>query len=156
MVFLELSPVIAFKVFDCQILPILEYASDIWYTGESVNDLEKNHLKFIKSTLGVRKETPTPAIYGDTRRLPLIIRQHIKAVKYWCRILDLSQNHPVKMPQYATRAIDGTGFTHWCSRIRFVLELTGLDQVWETQHIGNTNKFMLSFKDSVVRIFTQR
>ena len=39
----KLSPVIAFKVFDCQILPILEYASDIWYTGDSVNDLEKIH-----------------------------------------------------------------------------------------------------------------
>ena len=62
----ELSPVIAFKVFDCQILPILEYANDIWYTGDSVNDLEKIHLKCIKSTLGVRKQTPTPAIYGDT------------------------------------------------------------------------------------------
>ena len=92
----KLSPVIAFNVFDCQILPILEYASDIWYTGDSVIDLEKIHLKFIKSTLGVRKQTPTPAIYGDTGRFPLIIRQHIKAVKYWCRILDLSQNHPVR------------------------------------------------------------
>ena len=92
----KLSPVIAFKVFDCQILPILEYASDIWYTGDSVIDLEKIHLKCIKSTLGVRKQTPTPAIYGDTGRFPLIIRQHIKAVKYWCRILDLSQNHPVR------------------------------------------------------------
>ena len=37
-----------------------------------------------------------------------------------------------------------------------VLELTGLDQAWETQLIGNTNKFMLSFKDLIVRIFTQR
>ena len=50
----KLSPTIAFKVFDCQILPILEYGSDIWYTGDDVNDLEKIHLKFIKSTLGVR------------------------------------------------------------------------------------------------------
>ena len=83
----KLSPSIAFKAFDCQILPILEYGSDIWYTGDDVNDLEKIHLKFIKSTLGVRKQTPTPAIYGDTGRFPLIIRQHIKAVKYWCRIL---------------------------------------------------------------------
>ena len=43
----KLSPVIAFKVFDCQILSILEYASDrpIWYTGDSVNDLEKNTSK---------------------------------------------------------------------------------------------------------------
>ena len=62
----KLSPTISFKAFDCQILPILEYGSDIWYTGDDVNDLEKIHLKFIKSTLGVRKQTPTPAIYGDT------------------------------------------------------------------------------------------
>ena len=52
--------------------------------------------------------------------------------------------------------LDGTGFTNWCSRIRSVLELIGLDQAWETQHIGNTNKFMLFFKDSIVRIFTER
>ena len=38
----KLSPTIAFKIFDCQILPILEFASDIWYTGDSINDLEKN------------------------------------------------------------------------------------------------------------------
>ena len=49
---------------------------------------KKYHQKFIKSTLGVRKQTSTPAIYGDTGRFPLIIRQHIKAVKYWCRILE--------------------------------------------------------------------
>ena len=41
----KLSPTIAFKVFDCQILPILEYGSDIWYTGDDVNDLEKNPSK---------------------------------------------------------------------------------------------------------------
>ena len=79
----KLSPTIAFEVFDCQILPILEYGSDIWYTGDDVTDLEKIRLKFIKSTLGVRKQTPTPAIYGDTGRFPLIIRQHIKS----CEIL---------------------------------------------------------------------
>ena len=78
----KFSPTIAFKVFDCQKLPILEYRSDIWYTDDDVNDLEKIHRKFIKSTLGVRKQTPTPAIYGDKGRFPLIIRQHIEAVKY--------------------------------------------------------------------------
>ena len=42
----KLSPTIAFKVFDCQILPILEYGSDTWYThdtGDDVNDLEKKN-----------------------------------------------------------------------------------------------------------------
>ena len=86
----------------------------------------------------------------------MIIRQHIKAVKYWCRILDLSHNHPVRNAYNMLLELDGTGFTNWCSSIRSVLELTGLDQAWETQHIGNTNKFMLSFKDLIVRIFTRR
>ena len=96
--------------------------------------------------MGVRKQTPTPAIYGDTGRFQLIIRQHNKAVKYWCRILDLSQSHPVRNTYNMQVELDGTGFTNWCSRIRSVLELAGLDQAWETQHIGNANKFMLKFK----------
>ena len=41
----KLSPTVAFKVFDCQILPILKYGSDIWYTGDDVNDLKKNPSK---------------------------------------------------------------------------------------------------------------
>ena len=136
--------------------PILEYGSDIWYTGDDVNYLEKIHLKFIKSTLGVRKHTPTPAIYGDTGRFPLIIRQHIKAVKYWCRILKLSRSHPVRNAYNMLLELDAIGFTNWCSRIRSVLEWAGLDQTWESQNIGDTNKFMLSFKESIARIFTQQ
>ena len=42
------------------------------------------------------------------------------------------------------------GFTNWCSRIRSALERTGLDQTLESQNIGDTNKFMLSFKESIV------
>ena len=52
--------------------------------------------------------------------------------------------------------LDAIGFTNWCSRIRSVLEQTGLDQTWESQNIGDTNKFMLSLKESIVSIFTQR
>ena len=52
--------------------------------------------------------------------------------------------------------LDAISFTNWGSRIRSVLERTGLDQTWESQNIGDTNKFMLSFKESIVRTFTQR
>ena len=52
--------------------------------------------------------------------------------------------------------LDAIGFTNWCSHIRSVLERTGLDQTWESKNIGDTNKFMLSFKESIASIFTQR
>ena len=41
----KLSPTIAFKIFDCQILPILEYGSYIWYTGDDVKRSGKNPSK---------------------------------------------------------------------------------------------------------------
>ena len=52
--------------------------------------------------------------------------------------------------------LDGIGFTNWCSRIRSVLKRTGLDQFRKSQNIGDTNKFMLLLKESIVRIFTQQ
>ena len=52
--------------------------------------------------------------------------------------------------------LDAIGFTNWCSRILSVLERTGLDQTCESQNIGDTNKFMLSFKEAIFTIFTHR
>ena len=65
-------------------------------------------------------------------------------------------SRPITEPP-CQKCVHSTGFTNWCSRICSVLELTMLDQAWETQHIGHTNTCMLSFiKDSIVSIFTQR
>ena len=52
----KLSPTIAFKAFDCQILPILEYGSDIWYTDDDINDLEKNHLNLLNLHLALESK----------------------------------------------------------------------------------------------------
>ena len=62
----KLSPNLSFKVFDSQILPILEYGSEIWFTGKELPELERVQTNFIKSTLGVRRQTSTLAIYGHT------------------------------------------------------------------------------------------
>ena len=74
-------------------------------------------------------------MFGDTGRFPLIIWQHIKAVKCWCRILGLAQSHPVKNAYNILLELDGPVFTSWCSRIRSLLELSGLNEAWETHHI---------------------
>ena len=45
----------------------------------------------------------------------------------------------VKSGMHMHLELDGNGFANWCSRIglRSILELTGLDQIWETNHIEN-------------------
>ena len=52
--------------------------------------------------------------------------------------------------------LNGIGFTNCSSRICSVLEQNGLDKTWESQNIGDANKFMLSFKELIVRKFTQQ
>ncbi len=53
---------LAFKMFDKQIRPILDYASDIWYNGKQNYDIEKVHLNYLNYLLNVKPSSCTPAI----------------------------------------------------------------------------------------------
>ena len=37
--------------------------------------------------LGVRRQTSSLALYGDTSQFPIIVLQKISVLKYWCHIL---------------------------------------------------------------------
>ena len=73
----------------------------------------------------------------------------------WTVVEYHSQSHwAKKCLQYASWAR-----WHWLHKLVFPYSLspwTNLDQIWESQNIGDTNKFMLLFKESIVRIFTQQ
>ena len=69
---------------------MLEYASEIWCPGTPIEDLERVHLKFLKSILGFSQSTPTAAILGETGRFPLHMRQQDRALTLWIRINKLS------------------------------------------------------------------
>ena len=51
-------------MFDSQILPILEYGSEVWIVDKLVDVIEKFH--FLKSTLSVRMQKNTEAVYAET------------------------------------------------------------------------------------------
>ena len=110
----RLSPPIAFKVFDTQVMPILEYGSDIWFCKKSVHKIETFYLKFLKSTLGVRTQTTNDAVYAETGRVPINIRLQVKALKYWLRILKLPDEHLVKQAYNTLRYLDSLGQLNWC------------------------------------------
>ena len=72
------------------------YGSEVLFIGK---DFEMVHLSFLKNMLGVKQQTTSVAIYGDTGRYPLFVKQQIAALKYWIRF----------------------GETNWCSHIRSLL-----------------------------------
>ncbi len=85
----HLSVPLSLKMFDNQIVPILEYASDIWFPGKISKDIEKVQLMYMKLILGLNTQTCTQALYAETGRFPLVVRQTYSVLKYWCRILEL-------------------------------------------------------------------
>ena len=61
-------------MFDKQIRPILDYASEIWYTGRQNYEIEKVHLGYLKFMLNVKTSTCIPAVYAESGRFPLEIK----------------------------------------------------------------------------------
>jgi hypothetical protein len=72
-------------LFDCMVAPILLYGSEVWGVY-NFKDIEKIHIKFCKSLLGVKAQTPNYAVYGELGRFPLYLVGKERAIKFWLKI----------------------------------------------------------------------
>ena len=72
-------------LFDTYVASIANYGSEIW-GFHSAPDLEKVHLDFCKSILGVKRSTPNPMVYCELGRLPLICYRKLRIIKYWLKL----------------------------------------------------------------------
>ena len=86
---------VLFKIFDTQIQPIIDYGCEVWYQGKPITELENLYKNFIKRTLGLKRQTSNLAVYGETGRYPLEIRQIELFLKYWLRIISLDNSDPL-------------------------------------------------------------
>ena len=71
---------LSLKMFDTFILPILEYNNEMWAGEKPINDLEKLQLGYLKNMLGVRKQTSALAVYSETGRFPLHVKQKVRMI----------------------------------------------------------------------------
>ena len=109
------------KLFDSQILPILEYGSEVWYPGNNLAHYETVHLKFLKYTLGIKQQTPSLAIYSETGRFPLVMRQQDRAVKLWLRLKLSNETKPINHVFDELERLQGDGCHTWLTNIQNIL-----------------------------------
>ena len=109
------------NVFDTQIRPILEYASEIWCPRTLIEDLERVHFKFLMSILGVSQSSPTAAIFGETGRFPLHMRQQDRALKFWIRINKLSPTNQLYKIHNELLQLARQGHDTWAGRVENVI-----------------------------------
>ena len=112
-----LQPVLAIKMFDSYILPILEYNSMLWSRTKMIDEIERVQLGYLKKMLGVRRQTPTLAIYAETGRFPLFIRQKITCLNYWAKLENLPDSDILHKCLKIQKTLHSKGLNNWYSKI---------------------------------------
>ena len=82
------NPKTCCQLFDSFINQVLSYAWEIWGFSKS-KEIERIHLKFLKSILNVKTTTFSASVYGELGRYPLyIICRHARIIRYWIKIIN--------------------------------------------------------------------
>ncbi len=95
-------------------------------------------LKFLKWTLGVRRQIPTAAIMGDLGRCLPYVRLQVKAVKFWCKLISKPSGRLPNIAYKKLLSLKEFGFTTWLDKISQILDKC------ELFYIFNSNSFTTS------------
>ncbi len=142
------------QLFDAFVSSTLNYACEIWGYSKS-KELERIHLKFCKTILGVKTSTSNAGIYGELGRFPLYIQRYTRIVKYWGKLLS-TDNCILHAIYQAAVTQANAGKCNWVSRCKALLYSFGFGEIWENQQFINHNAFVTEFKQRVTDCFLQK
>ena len=113
------------ELFDSLVLPVLNYAAEIWGAHDAP-DIEVIHTKFCRKLLTVKRSTNLNALYGELGRVPMLIHRKIIMIKYWLKIIALHDNSLLfRTYQMLKRNLENGSHcdkTNWAYQIRNILQ----------------------------------
>ena len=136
------------NVFDTQIKPILLYGADIWGMSSNTTAIENVHLLALKFFLNVPVITPNVMVYGDTGRYELYIYSILSSMKYWCKILKMSESRYVKKAY--NMMLNGNNTNCWSNKIKEILYRFHLGEYCLSQNVGNVVSFLNTLKQRLM------
>ena len=139
-------------------VPVLEYASDVWAFGKCKDEIEKIQLKFLKLLLGVRSNTSTAAIYAETGRFPIEIKFKLKMIKFWARLTRLDSNNIAKQVYQSLKYLSDLGYATCVMTAKNLLYGNGLSEVYETNYLSKQKESSVLNKvhDSLCKRFMEK
>ena len=129
--FTNLGPSHVLNLFHKLISPILCYSSEVWGVSKA-KDVEKVHIQFCKKLLAVKQCTQNDFIYGETGRIPMILRRHYHIIKYWLKVIS-SSNHKLIKPSYEMQLRD---INILPNKLNWALEVQDLLLDWVLMKLG--------------------
>ena len=149
------SPHMFFKLFDCQIQPILTYGSEVWGLVADISIIERVHLFAIKRFLNVSLRTPNTLVYGESGRYPLYVNIYVKQINYWLTLTRMGDDRIPKKCYKMLYNLHCSDKNNWVSSIRSTLYRYGYGFVWEQQGVCNTKKFISDFRQRLIDCYVQ-
>ena len=143
-----------FKIFDSKITSILLYASEVWGT-QQVENIEKVHLIACKRFLGLPRGTPNNIVYGELGRYPLHVNSSLRCIKYWLKVIQMSESRLPFLAYKMLVSIDERGKRCWATNIKELLFNAGFGIVWINQGVGNSRAFLSLLKQRLFDMFIQ-
>ena len=126
-------PTLALTIFDCKILPILLYGSEVW-GFHPAKDTEKVHNSMMRYILSLYPNTSVIAIRGELGRMSLRVPRFCRIIKYWLRIVKMDKDRLVyKCYDFQIKNIDVEKYNFWAKDVKYLLQSYGFGEVWNHQ-----------------------
>ena len=107
----DVAPTMLFKIFDTQIQPIIDYSGEVCYDRKVKRRLESLQTVYLKRAPGVKVQTSNLAIFGETGRYPLFVRQEKLVLGHWVKLMILSPTNPLLIVNDELYRLSTTGNT---------------------------------------------
>ena len=144
--FVSIKPSVCIELFDELVKPVLMYGAEVWgfHTGQ-----------FCKRLLRVKRGTPTDIVLGEARRVDMKTWRYISIIKYWVKILTMSDHRYVYKVYHTLKLDYEDGKTNWVLCVKQLLYSCGLGEAWVSQYVGSDKVFMSLFKRRVFDMYQQ-
>jgi hypothetical protein len=158
-------------IFDHTLKPILLYNSEVWGSYNISSDrlnktrvfdrdnifkglqCEKLHLKFSKFLLGVHKKSVNFTVLSESGRSPLHLNIVISLVKYWYRLVNLSNESKLLHDAYiCSKNVANEGKQSWFLIYRKMLKFIGIQ---DTFRFFKFHKFKKTCKKLLHEIYVK-
>jgi len=135
-------------MFDSYILPILEYNSVLWSQNSPISEIEKVQLGYLKNVLNVRKQTPSLAVYAETGRFTLHIRQKLATVNYWARLQTMPNSEILNKCLKIQEKLHTNGQRNWYTKVKHIISEANIINWQALEPSVLTNKIKLVLYDN--------
>ena len=138
----------AFNIFDKCVNPIISYGSEIW--GPDIHySIENVQLKFSKRQLGVGIQAPNYAVLGECGRDRMYVVCNIKCIKYWLKLIQLSDDSLLKSCYNIQYQQCLLGKRNWVYKVKDILQKFGFGWSFEEQNVLDIAEFLKAFIERI-------